>query len=292
MALSFLDVPLARHPHLRHLWIRKASSRVTGAGMALPSVTSGMWSRPTRAAELSYALFMQLEAEGADEALCLQAVKGLVQVAVRLKLVEGEGHLQQEDEGEMVGQPEEEGSSDGEDEGEGEDEDEGEDKDEEEQAGIASRDDDGDDGGRDVVMLHQVRASVEGFNKLLGAQVGVLFSVDLTLLALPLALYLSEHAGQAACLHPPWAGAPHGSSGRGWARGVAATEGRGSALDRRGRLGTRRSVNNTSMCGRTLRVDEKMAQGLFRKPVWVSRAAFLTYEYLYVPSSLKKLTRK
>ena len=49
--------PLSRM--YRHQWVRKAASRVTGVGMALPQVAAGLWSKPTRAAELSYALFMQ-----------------------------------------------------------------------------------------------------------------------------------------------------------------------------------------------------------------------------------------
>ena len=54
--------------------MRKAASRVAGTGMTLPSVAPGLWGGvgSTRAAELSYALFMQLEADGADETLCLQ----------------------------------------------------------------------------------------------------------------------------------------------------------------------------------------------------------------------------
>ena len=51
-------------------------------------------------------LALQLEAEGADEALCLQAVKGLVQVALRLHLVEG-----QQPGGEVEGQRDEGGGA-------------------------------------------------------------------------------------------------------------------------------------------------------------------------------------
>lgn len=74
----------------RHLWMRKAASRVMCLGLALPPIAmAGFWAaRETRAAELSFAFFMQLEAEGADDGVCVQAIKCLVQVAIRLKAQE------------------------------------------------------------------------------------------------------------------------------------------------------------------------------------------------------------
>jgi U3 small nucleolar RNA-associated protein 20 len=69
----------------RHLWVRKAAVRVLGLGLAGGAVSEALLGQVEGGAGgLALRLYMQLEAEVTDEALCLQAVKCLVYVASRL----------------------------------------------------------------------------------------------------------------------------------------------------------------------------------------------------------------
>ncbi|KAL6760906.1 armadillo-type protein [Haematococcus lacustris] len=68
----------------RHAWVRKAAARLLGTGLALPAVSCGMWQNPSRAGQLAFSLFLQLDCEGADEGACKQAAKCLVAVAAQL----------------------------------------------------------------------------------------------------------------------------------------------------------------------------------------------------------------
>ncbi|MEW5318207.1 MAG: hypothetical protein WDW38_009447 [Sanguina aurantia] len=70
----------------RHLWVRKAASRLLGAGLGAGAVSEGLYLKPSRAGELAFSLFLQLENEAADDAMCLQAAKCLVGLLDRLQL--------------------------------------------------------------------------------------------------------------------------------------------------------------------------------------------------------------
>lgn len=171
----------------RHMWVRKASARLLGAALSSPTISPGLWSSsPTRAAELAFSLFLQLECEAADEAACRQAVKCLVSVAAQLAKVEAAQPPQPAAANPAAGSEEqaeddeEEGSegADGEEEGtegaDGEEEEEeeaGEGEEEGDEAGPSKRskqreeagdddeddDDDGDDSGRDLSMSVQYK---------------------------------------------------------------------------------------------------------------------------------------
>jgi U3 small nucleolar RNA-associated protein 20 len=140
------------HPHL---WVRKASARLVGAALAAPDVRAGLlggvavrdgaaaagacgsWGGTTPG-ELALALYMQMESDVVDEALCGQTVKCLVSLAVALAAEQPEEGEQEdaaaaaaaaeeameEDTGTEEQDGEEEAGSSGEGEGEGDAEEE------------------------------------------------------------------------------------------------------------------------------------------------------------------------
>ncbi|BDA46528.1 probable small subunit processome component 20 homolog [Coccomyxa sp. Obi] len=69
----------------RHLWVRKAASRLLGLAFADSGIGEGLLAEEEAApGRLAFLLFIQLEAEAADEALLSQATKNLVFLAPRL----------------------------------------------------------------------------------------------------------------------------------------------------------------------------------------------------------------
>lgn len=74
-------IRLLLHPHL---WVRKASARLLGLAFSHKSISQGLFERTTRPGELALLCYQQLEADGIDDAACLQAVKCLVTLAVKL----------------------------------------------------------------------------------------------------------------------------------------------------------------------------------------------------------------
>jgi U3 small nucleolar RNA-associated protein 20 len=106
------------HPHL---WVRKASGRLVGSALAAPAVRDGLlanggadadggagggaW-QGTTPGELALSIYMQLESDVVDDALCGQAVKCLVSLAGALAAEqpeEAEGGVEEQQEEESDG---------------------------------------------------------------------------------------------------------------------------------------------------------------------------------------------